>query len=69
LLGYFGIFEDTRLTPFLEVANKLKTYTEAYRDMLSTSKSAAEQTRIIEMLREELENTLSQLAQPWSSRS
>lgn len=69
LLGYFGVFEDTRMTPYLEVANKLKTYTEAYRDLLNKSESAEEQAQVIDMLREELESTLNQLSKPWNSRS
>jgi hypothetical protein len=67
LLGYFGILEDTSLTPYLEVANKLKTYTEAYRDLLSTRNGANEQMRVVAMLREELESVLQQLSKPWSS--
>lgn len=67
LLGYFGILEDTSLTPYLEVANKLKTYTEAYRDLLTTRDGATEQLHVIAMLREELETMLEQLSKPWTS--
>jgi hypothetical protein len=67
LLGYFGILEDTSLTPYLEVANKLKTYKEAYRDLLSTRNGATEHLRVVAMLREELELVLQQLSKPWAS--
>ncbi len=69
LLGYFGIFESTSLTPYLEVANKLKAYTEAYRDLLKTPNGANEQFKVVELLREELEILLDQLSKPWTSRS
>jgi hypothetical protein len=67
LLGYFGIFEDTSLTPYLEVANKLKSYTEAYRDLLGNDEGAKEQLQVINMLREELETMLEELSKPWTS--
>jgi hypothetical protein len=68
LLGYFGILEDTTLTPYLEVATKLKEYKEAYIDLLSNSEGAKEQTKVINILREELESMLNQLSRPWTSR-
>jgi len=33
LLGYLGVFEDTRLDPYLEAANKLQAYMSAYREV------------------------------------
>lgn len=67
LLGYFGVLEDASLTPYLEVANKLKGYTEAYRDVLGGKEQAKEQLQVISMLREELETMLEQLSRPWTS--
>jgi hypothetical protein len=67
LLGYFGIFENTSLTSYLEVANKLKAYTEAYRDLLGNNEGAKEQLQVINMLREELETMLDELSKPWTS--
>jgi hypothetical protein len=64
LLGYLGIFEDTRLDPYIEVANKLKEYVGAYKDVISTNELATEHLRLVTMLREELENTLEKLATP-----
>lgn len=64
LLGYLGIFEDTRLDPYLEVANKLKEYVGGYKDVISNSELATEHLRIVTMLREELEATLERLSTP-----
>ena len=66
LLGYLGVFEDTRLDPYLEVANKLKEYVGAYKDVISNSELASEHLRIVTMLREELETTLEKLSTPRS---
>jgi len=62
LLGYLGIFEDTRMDPYLEVASKLKDYVNAYQDVLSNEALATEHLRIISMLREELELSLDKLS-------
>ena len=64
LLGYLGIFEDTRLAPYLEVANKLREYVGAYKDIVSNNELATEHLRIVTMLREELETTLDKLSKP-----
>lgn len=66
LLGYLGIFDDTRLDPYLEAANKLRDYVNAYQDVLSNDVLATEQVRIVNMLREELETSLEKLSQPKS---
>ena len=42
LLGYFGIFENTQLDPYLEVARKLQTYIESYRDIVKGRKPTQE---------------------------
>jgi hypothetical protein len=60
LLGYLGIFETTALDPYLEIGNKLHEYVEAFKSM----PNKAEQLKIIETLREELEIQLKQLANP-----
>lgn len=67
LLGYFGILEDTSLTPYLEAANKLKAYTTAYRDLSNNHKGVKEHLQLISMLREELETMLNNLSKPWTS--
>ncbi len=62
LLGYLGVFDDTRLDPYLEVATKLKEYIGAYQNVLSGNNLASENLRIVNMLREELENTFEKLS-------
>ena len=62
LLGYLGLFEDTRLDPYLEVANKLQAYMKAHRGL--GKKAADEHLRIISMLHEELKMSLEQLSKP-----
>lgn len=62
LLGYLGIFETTTLDPYLEIANKLKEYVEAYKDIPETDKERKEHLKIIEIIREELETSLKRLS-------
>jgi len=62
LLGYLGVFEDSRLDPYLEAATKLKDYVAAYQNALSGNDLATEQMRIVGMLREELEAMLDKLS-------
>jgi len=62
LLGYLGIFDDTRLDPYLEAASKLKDYVNAFQNVLSNGALATEQLRIVNMLREELEISLEKLS-------
>jgi hypothetical protein len=64
LLGYLGVFEDTTLDPYLEVANKLHAYFEAYKDMPNKGAELSDHLKIIEMIREELETSLKQLSNP-----
>ena len=63
LLGYLGVFEDTRLDLYLEVANKLQTYMKAHKDIAEKGQTN-EYLRIISTLREELETSLEQLSKP-----
>ena len=62
LLGYLGVFDDTRLDPFIEVSNKLKEYISAYKGALSNNDLASEHLQIATMLRRELEITLEKLS-------
>ncbi|NIR87596.1 hypothetical protein GWO13_08595 [Candidatus Bathyarchaeota archaeon] len=66
LLGYLGVFENTRLDPYLEVANKLQTYMSAYREIPDDPNARNEHLRIVSMLRGELEASLEQLSKPRS---
>jgi hypothetical protein len=62
LLGYLGIFETTTLDPYLEIANKLQEYIEAYKNIPNKSGEVDEHIKIIEMIREQLETSLKQLS-------
>ncbi len=64
LLGYLGLFETTNLEPYVEIANKIQTYTEAYRELLTSKKTSDEHLRIVNMLHNEIEKTLQQLSRP-----
>lgn len=62
LLGYLGIFETTNLEPYLAIASKLHTYMEALKTTVGNDKTDEETTKIIAMIRKELENGLRQLS-------
>jgi hypothetical protein len=64
LLGYLGIFESTTLDPYLEVANKLQDYVEAYTEAIN--KNESDHLKAINTMREELETSLKQLSNPSS---
>jgi len=68
LLGYLGIFESTQLDPYIEVASKLQTYIKAYKDILK-GRLTNEHVRIMNMLREELEDSLTSLSSGSVSKS
>ncbi|MEM2118567.1 MAG: hypothetical protein QW840_00390 [Candidatus Bathyarchaeia archaeon] len=62
LLGYLGILESATLSPYLEIANKLKEYMESCKELPVKSETSSEHLKVIEIIREELENSLNQLA-------
>jgi hypothetical protein len=62
LLGYLGVFESTTLDPYLEIANKLRDYLEAYKNMPNKSNELSEHLKSMEIVREELEKCLKQLS-------
>jgi hypothetical protein len=68
LLGYLGVFESTTLDPYLEIANKLKEYTEAHQNMPGGYDELKDHLKVIEIIREEIETSLKQLSSP-SERS
>ena len=61
LLGYLGLFETTTLDPYLEVANQLHTYLNAYKNAVSEGTSMSERLKIIALLRQQLETSLKEL--------
>jgi hypothetical protein len=63
LLGYLGVFEDTRLDPYLEITNKLQTYMEARKD-LTKQRPTDDQLKIIALFHRELKASLEQLSKP-----
>ncbi|UCD26512.1 MAG: hypothetical protein JSW19_04495 [Candidatus Bathyarchaeota archaeon] len=63
LLGYLGVFEDTRLDHYLEVSNKLKTYMKARRNLV-TKEGTNQHLKIISALHEELKTSLEHLSKP-----
>lgn len=69
LLGYLGVFDDTRLEPFLEVANKLQTYVNAYKAMTRGKGIMDEHLRLMKLLKEELEASLEKLSKPSTLRN
>jgi len=62
LLGYLGIFETTSLDPYLEIANRLKEYMEAHKDLPNSLEGVQEHLKVIEIIREELETSLKRLS-------
>ncbi|MGA3191227.1 MAG: hypothetical protein ABSD73_01785 [Candidatus Bathyarchaeia archaeon] len=62
LLGYLGLFETTTLDPYLEVANQLHTYLDAYKNAVSEGTSISERLKIIGLLRQQLETSLKELS-------
>jgi hypothetical protein len=64
LLGYLGVFESTKLDPYLEIANKLHEYVEAHNEKTETKKDPEDHQKLIEIIREELEKSLKILSTP-----
>jgi hypothetical protein len=64
LLGYLGVMQTTSLAPYLEVANKLQSYTDAHKDLLERKEVTIDQWKIINTMREELTTMLAQLENP-----
>ncbi|MEM1565701.1 MAG: hypothetical protein QXG11_00595 [Candidatus Bathyarchaeia archaeon] len=62
LLGYLGIFEGTKLDPYIEAANKLQEYIEAYKSIPKDEAYLEEQLKFLKILREELEASLEKLS-------
>jgi hypothetical protein len=67
LLGYLGVFENTTLDPYLEAANKLQDYLEAYKSTSHTTENLEEHVESMRIVRQELEKCLKQLSSPSES--
>ena len=62
LLGYVGIFDTPSLDPYLEIANKIRSYAEAYRESWENGRIGNEHLRVINMLQQEIQNGLRRLS-------
>ena len=62
LLGYLGLFETTTLDPYLEIANQLHAYLDAYKNAVSEGTSMSERLKMISLLRQQLETSLEELS-------
>lgn len=65
LVGYLGILEEISLEPYIEAANKLKTYIDMQRK-LAKKTPKEELARTVLRLHEELKRSLEELANPRS---
>ena len=63
LLGYMGILEEISLEPYLEAANKLKTYINTQRELIK-KRPKEEQIKTVARLHEELKTSLEELSNP-----
>jgi hypothetical protein len=64
LLGYLGVFESTKLDPYIEIANKLHEYVEAHSETPESQEELKDHAKLIEIIREELEASLKRLSGP-----
>lgn len=64
LLGYLGVFEDTKLAPYLEIANKLHEYVDACKTSLNNTDELSNHLKVMQIIREELETSLEKLSSP-----
>jgi len=62
LLGYLGILDTPNLDPYIEIANRIREYMEAYRNFWQKEKQSKEYLRILQMLQQELQNELLNLS-------
>ena len=66
LLGYLGILDTPNLNPYIEIANRIRDYMEAYRNFWQEGEQSKEHLRILQMLQRELESGLLGLSKPKS---
>jgi hypothetical protein len=63
LLGYLGIFDTTTLDPYLEIANKLHSYSEACKGTPDTNEDISERLKVLQTIKQELHISLKNLSQ------
>ena len=64
LLGYLGILDTPNLEPYIEIANKIKDYMEAYRNFWQENRKSKETLKVLQMLQNEIKNELFNLSKP-----
>jgi hypothetical protein len=62
LLGYLGIFDTTTLDPYIEIANKLHSYSEACKGTPDTNADIPERLKALQTIKEELEMNVKNLS-------
>ncbi|HIE19394.1 TPA: hypothetical protein EYP75_06670 [Candidatus Bathyarchaeota archaeon] len=62
LLGYLGILDTPNIDPYIEIANRIRDYMEAYRNLWQKEKQSKEYLRVLQMLQQELRNELLNLS-------
>jgi hypothetical protein len=62
LLGYLGMFDTTTLDPYLEIANKLHSYSEACKSPSETNADMSQRLKVLQTIKEELETSLKSLS-------
>lgn len=61
LLGYVGLLDSPELTPFLELASRIRTYIDQRKS--SVEPTTREQSQVVGLIAEELEKAIQALAQ------
>jgi hypothetical protein len=64
LLGYLGVFESTKLDPYIEIANKLHEYVEAHNTASDERGEVEDRLKMVEIIGKELETSLKGLSKP-----
>ncbi len=64
LLGYLGVFDDPRLSPYIEISNKIRIFSEKYRELWESGEISGEKIKVIKILQDEIEGELLNLSKP-----
>ena len=62
LLGYLGIFDDSSLYPYIEISNRLGEFKERYKAIMESDLTSHSKIRILNVLKENIEETLNELS-------
>jgi len=60
LLGYVGLLDSPELTPFLELASRIRTYIDQRRSTVDSN--SKERSKVVSLIAEELEKAIQALA-------